>query len=67
MITAIDTFGMVYWSLLQTNTNDRTFAMFLIHLCEKLDLDRPGWRLDTIFQLDGAKYHKSTSTTELLE
>ena len=40
--------------------------MFLKFLVAKLDEDRPGWRLDTVFQLDGAKYHKSDSTTSLL-
>ena len=66
MIVAMDTFGEVYWFLMQTNTNDRTFAMFLKHLVAKLDNDRPGWRLDTIFQIDGARYHKSSSTISLL-
>jgi hypothetical protein len=29
LITAIDTFGETYWSLMQTNSNERTFGMFL--------------------------------------
>jgi hypothetical protein len=62
MIFAIDTFGIVYWALMQTNSNDRTFGMFIKYLCTQLDEDRPGWRLDTLFQLDGATYNKSVST-----
>jgi hypothetical protein len=41
--------------------------MYLKYLCEKLDDDRPGWRLDSIFQLDGAGYHKSASTQLVLK
>jgi hypothetical protein len=48
MITAIDTEGDVYWSLLLTNNNDRTLAMFIKYFAEKLDDDRPGWRTNSI-------------------
>ena len=40
--------------------------MFLKFLVAKLDEDRPGWRLDTIIQIDGARYHKSDKTIALL-
>ena len=67
MITAIDTEGEVYWSLLQTNTNDETFGMYLKFLTAKLDEDRPNWRHDSILQIDGARYHKSAATMNLLD
>jgi hypothetical protein len=67
MITAIDTEGEVYWSLLLTNNNDRTLAMFIKYFAEQLDEDRPGWRTDSIMQFDGASYHRSTSTTDVLK
>jgi hypothetical protein len=40
--------------------------MYLQHLVAKLDEDRPGWRTDSLVQLDGAPYHKSDSTLKLL-
>ena len=30
---------------------------FLMHLVEKLDMEHPSWREDTVILLDGAKYH----------
>jgi hypothetical protein len=67
MIAAIDTEGDIYWSLMDTNTNNRTMGMFLKFLIEKLDDDRPGWRLDTCLKFDGASYHKSPPTIKLLD
>jgi hypothetical protein len=49
LITAIDTFGVVYWSLTQTNTNDKVFEMFICFLVDKLDEERPDWRADSLF------------------
>ena len=31
--------------------------VFLMHLVEKLDMENPSWREDTVILLDGAKYH----------
>jgi hypothetical protein len=42
-------------------------AMFIKYFAEKLDEDRPGWRLDSCWQLDGASYHKSEETIKLLD
>ena len=39
---------------------------FLIHLIEKLDLERPSWRDDTIILLDGARYHTGSNIREYL-
>jgi len=63
MMAAIDNFGEAYLSLLQANTNQYTFAEFVRELVQILDSDRPNWRQDTIFLLDGAKMH----TTELVQ
>ena len=40
--------------------------LFFTELAKTLDFDRPGWRNDTIVQLDGASYHKSRDTVKLL-
>jgi len=48
MMTAIDTHGDVYWSLLQANSNEITMELVLIKLALILDKERPKWREDTI-------------------
>ena len=48
MMTAIDTHGDVYWSLLQANSNEITMELVLIKLALILDTERPKWREDTI-------------------
>ena len=62
-MAAIDNFGDAYLSLLQANTNQYTYAEFVRELAQILDKERPGWRQDTIWLVDGAKMH----TTELVQ
>ena len=62
MMAAVDNFGDAYLSLLQANNNQYTYAEFVRELVKILDSDRPSWRQDTIWLLDGAKMH----TTELV-
>jgi hypothetical protein len=57
LIAALDTEGRVYYSLTQANTDQNIMLAFLIGLMHQLDLENPEWREDTIFLLDGAKYH----------
>ena len=52
---------------MQANTNNDTFCLFINDLIKNLDLDRPGWREDTIFQLDGARWHKAPKVKEFLQ
>ena len=40
--------------------------LYFTELAKTLDSDRPGWREDTIVQLDGASYHYSRETVQLL-
>ena len=67
MVTAIDTYGEVYYSLLQANSNNHTFELFLFYLVRILDKQRPAWRKDTIVLLDGAVWHTSKGTMDVLE
>jgi len=67
MVLAFDNHGNAYFSLSDSNTNSATFSLFMKHLADILDIDRPGWRETTIILLDNATYHKSTSTLEVLE
>ena len=38
--------------------------IFLLHLIKVLDLERPGWKDDTLLLLDGAKYHTGARVRE---
>ena len=53
----MDTEGDIYVSLTQVNTETSIMKMYLTHLSMQLDRDRPDWRDDTVFLLDGANYH----------
>ena len=53
----MDTEGDVYISLTQVNTDTQIMKMYLTELAHQLDLDRPAWRTDTVFLMDGANYH----------
>ena len=63
MFAAIDNYGDAYLSLQQENNNQYTYGEFVRELTSKLDEDRPGWREDTIWLVDGAKMH----TTEVVK
>ena len=63
MIAAIDNFGDAYFSLLQENNNQYTYGEFVRVLVWTLDAERPDWRENTIWLLDGAKMH----TTDLVK
>ena len=40
--------------------------IFLIHLVEQLDAERPSWREDTALLLDGARYHTGSKVREYM-
>ena len=67
MIVAMDNCGDIYLSLMQANSNSDTFCLFLSHLIEELDRDRPNWKRDTVMQLDGARYHTTPQVKALLK
>lgn len=62
MIAALDSDGQVWFSLTQTTTDSDVFMMFLQHLAERLDEEQPGWRENTVFLWDNAKYHNNNYT-----
>ena len=62
MITALDTDGNVWFSLLQANSNSEVMGMFFSHFIMMLDVERPGWRKETVILLDNAPYHQSSTT-----
>lgn len=67
VIAAIDSKGEIYITLMQANTNNQTMALYLRHLCSKLDKERPGWRNHYLCVLDNAPYHTSNATIKLCE
>ena len=67
MIVAIDNFGSQYVTLTQANSNSAIMSIYLRELVKTLDMQRPGWREDTVIFWDGAMYHQSGSTIKLLE
>ena len=54
MLTAVDTLGNAYIALAQSNSNEQLMSLFWKNLARKLDKERPGWRENTIWTLDGA-------------
>ena len=67
VIVALDTLGNVYITLSQANSNNKTMEIYFHHLVGKLDRERPDWRDDTVLLLDGASYHKSSSTLSVFK
>ena len=66
MLTAVDTLGNVYLTLCQSNSNQSIMSLFWKSLCLKLDKQRPGWRKNTIWTLDGAAYHAAENSLDVL-
>jgi hypothetical protein len=43
------------------------FSLYIQQLVLKLDKERPNWRKNTIITMDGAAYHASAGTYQLLK
>ncbi len=67
MIAALDSLGSVFFSLLQSNTNTKTFGLFMRHLVSHLDRSRKEWRKKTVILLDNAPYHIGKSVLNLMQ
>ena len=61
MISALDSRGQIYLSLLQSNSNVKVMEIYFQHLVRILDRERIDWRSDTVIMLDNASYHASKS------
>ena len=62
LIAAIDNKGNAWYALNQSNTDSSVMLLFLKSMMETLDIESPGWQEDTVFLLDGARYHTSEET-----
>ena len=67
ILAAIDTDGHVWFSLTQANTDSDVLLLFFVSLLDKLDRETPSWREDTVFLLDGARYHTSAEMRAYFE
>ena len=59
VIAAIDNEGHVWLALTQCNTDSNVLLTFLKALMPRLDRELPGWQQETVWLLDGARYHTS--------
>jgi hypothetical protein len=67
LIASLDTDGNVFFALTQSITNSEVMLLFMSSLARKLDSELPFWRDNTVFLLDGAKYHTSIETKDYLK
>ena len=67
MITALDTRGSIYISLLQANSNSNVMEMFYSEFLKILDKKQKNWRVCTIILQDGAPYLGSTKMLDFYE
>ena len=67
MIIGLDTFGSVYLSLMQSNSNSKIMEIFIVELIKKLDSERADWRKNTVIMFDNAPYHTNPATLRVLE
>ena len=66
LLTAVDSLGNVYIAISQSNSNQQMMSLFWKSLCLKLDKERPGWRKNTIWTMDGAAYHSAEGALDIL-
>ena len=66
LIASLDTEGQVFFTLTQSTTDSDVLMVFFRYLIKYLDTENPDWRSNTIFLLDGARYHTSEDMREYL-
>ena len=66
VIMAIDNYGNTYVCTTQVNTDENVFCLYLENLAAKLSKEDPGWKQNSILLLDGAKYHMSAQTRDII-
>ncbi len=67
LIAAIDNFGGLYFSVVQSNTDGELICAFLSHLVVVLSAEDPDWRANTILLLDNAAYHHTDTVLNQLK
>ena len=67
MIAALSSDGRIVMSLLQANSNEETFCLFLSHFARTLEAEDKNFRAKTCFQIDNARYHTTSGVIAHLE
>ena len=67
IIAAIDVNGYVYLSLTQRNTDTDVMRLYIWHLVQRLEKEDANFRENSIFQLDGARYHTCKEMHDFLK
>ena len=67
LITALDSNGYVFLSLVQANSNTSMMKLFFSHYIKLMNAKKPNWRDDHIILLDNATYHTSGSMMDFYE
>lgn len=57
MTAAVDNWGNLWATYLQSNGNSMTTLLILEQLVEQLEAESSNWRSKTIIAMDGAAYH----------
>ena len=65
-MAAVSTLGDIYFSFIDGNNNDGSFASFLIGLEQQLNERRPDWRETHVFLLDNCSIHKTQLARKIL-
>ena len=66
LIAALDNRGSLYMALTTINTTSEVVCLFVKQLVDALELEDPDFREKTVFQFDGATYHRSAETRNFL-
>ena len=67
LIAALDTNSSVYFALTHSNTDSDVLMVFMKYLINELEKEDPDWRSQSIFLLDGARYHTSEEMRDYLK
>ena len=65
MITAMDTQGKLYLTLVQANSNTAIMELYIRQLVLMLDRRQKNWRKEIVIMLDNAPYHTSETIMKL--
>lgn len=58
--------GEVFYTVNLGKTNSESFSWFMIKMVEYLDGQDGDWRMNTVFMIDNAQYHRSDATKKLV-
>ena len=67
LLTALSTEGDVWIALAQSNSNQSLMSLFWRALSNTLDKERPNWRKNTLWTMDGAAYHSGEEALNVLK